>query len=175
MQTEAFVLRGKDPQSWLEQANGHRIIADMVRKRLWELARSPEPAHIHRVEELACMRTYMMLMGFAFENIAKGIIITRNQAMVGDTKLQKWPTNRSGHGLVNLIKTVLSEISSEEEDLLLRLEEYAVWAGRYPIPWSLKEYKAAEEAGRFTLSSADVKLVEGMFSRLERLVGTCDP
>jgi hypothetical protein len=121
------------------------------------------------------MRTYMMLTGFAFENVAKGIIITRNHAMVGDTKLQKWPTNRSGHGLVKLIKTVLSQISSEEEDLLLRLEEYAVWAGRYPIPWSLRDYKAAEEGRRFTLGSPDVKLVEDMFSRLERLVGTYDP
>jgi len=116
-----------------------------------------------------------MLMGFAFENIAKGIIITRNHAVVSGAKLQKWPTNRSGHGLVKLIKVVLSQISPEEENLLLRLEEYAVWAGRYPIPWSSRDYKAAEEGRRFTLGSPDVKLVEDMFSRLEKLVGTHEP
>lgn len=172
LSTETFVLRGKDPQAWLEQASGHRIMADMARRRLWELSASQEPAHVRRVETLACMRTYMMLMGFAFENLAKAVLITRDHSIVSDTKLGKWPTDRGGHGLAKLIRSILGQLSHEEENLLLRLEEYVVWAGRYPIPRSLRDYKRAEEGRRFTLAGSDVKLVEDMFSKLERLVGT---
>lgn len=172
---EPFVLRGKDPQAWLEQAAGHRIIAEMARKRLWELSASKEPPHLRRVETLACMRTYMMLMGFAFENVAKAVLITRDHRIVSSIKLGKWPTNRSGHGLIALFKAILPKVSPEEEYLLLRLEEYVVWAGRYPIPRTSKEYKAAEEGKRFTLGAPDVKRIEGMFSRLEKLVGTYEP
>src|SRR4051794_21594753 len=99
---EPFALRGKDPQAWLEQAAGHRIIAEMARKRLWELSSSKESPHLRRVETLACMRTYMMLMGFAFENVAKAVLITRDHRIVSGTRLGKWPTNRGGHGLVAL-------------------------------------------------------------------------
>src|SRR6185369_18021438 len=118
---EPFALRGKDPQAWLEQATGHRIIAEMARKRLWELSMSKEPPHLRRVETLACMRAYMMLMGFAFENVAKAILITRDHSIVSNVKLKKWRTNRNGHGLVVLIKAILLEVSPEKEYLLLRL------------------------------------------------------
>jgi hypothetical protein len=121
------------------------------------------------------MRTYMMLMGFAFENLAKAVLITRDHSIVSSTQLGKWPTGRGGHGFVKLIRSILGKLSPDEENLLLRLEEYVVWAGRYPIPKSLQGYKAAEEGRRFTLAGTDVKLVEDMFSRLERLVGTYDP
>lgn len=114
----------------------------------------------------------MMLMGFAFENLAKAVLITRDHSIVGDAKLGKWPTDRGGHGFAKLIRSILCQLSPDEENLLLRLEEYVVWAGRYPIPKSLHDYKAAEEGRRFTLAGSDVKLVEDMFSRLERLVGT---
>jgi hypothetical protein len=62
--------------------------------------------------------------------------------------------------------------SRAEENLLLRLEEYVVWAGRYPAPLSLEEQNAAREGGRLTISTSDMKLAEALFCRFETLVGT---
>ena len=140
-----------------------------------ELTASPEPAHAGRVEELACMRTYMMMMGFAFENLAKAIFITRDHSIVSNANLGTWPMSRGGHGFAKAIKSILSQLSPVDENLLLRLEEYVVWAGRYPIPKSARAYKAAEEAGLYKHASSDVKVVEEIFSKLEKLVGKNEP
>ncbi len=128
---DKFELLGKDPLAWLERAEGHRIIADMVRRRLWELTASPEPAHAGRVEELACMRTYMMMMGFAFENLAKAIFITRDHSIVSNANLGTWPMSRGGHGFAKAIKSILSQLSP------VRREPTVKAGGIRGVGWSL--------------------------------------
>ncbi len=73
-----------------------------------------------------------MLLGLSIENLAKGILVTRNPEGVvknGEFKLKK-------HGLVNLVNECNLSITDKERDLLETATEYIRWRGRYMIPLS---------------------------------------
>jgi len=70
---------------------------------------------------------FPFLMGLAFENMVKGILVARDSSLVSSGKL--W-----SHDLLALFDKVGLELSAEDRDLLRRLGECVLWAGRYPVP-----------------------------------------
>lgn len=74
----------------------------------------------------------MMLAGLSIENLAKGAFIAKHPEQVGPEGLEPWP--RSGHGICDLLASAGVALEPEEVELVSRLEKFALWAGRYPVP-----------------------------------------
>ncbi len=74
----------------------------------------------------------LMLLGFAIENVAKCILIARNPSLIDregglDEQLRT-------HDLVDLACSCRCPLNTDQTRALSVLTEYAVWAGRYPVP-----------------------------------------
>jgi hypothetical protein len=77
---------------------------------------------------------FPLLMGLALENMVKGILVARDSSLVSGGKLSRDLTG--SHDLLALFNKVGLELSAEDRDLLRRLGECVLWAGRYPVPKS---------------------------------------
>jgi hypothetical protein len=75
---------------------------------------------------------FPFLMGLAFENMVKGILVARDSSLVSSGKLSR--DLAGSHNLLALFEKVGLELSAEDRDLLRRLGECVLWAGRYPVP-----------------------------------------
>ena len=78
----------------------------------------------------------MMLAGFAIENLCKGYLAGRlSPKEQEDVKTAgKLPTTLKTHDLLELVRSTGMIFSDQEEDLLERIGEAAIWRGRYPSP-----------------------------------------
>ncbi len=79
---------------------------------------------------------YMMLAGFAIENLAKAAIISQGQPSTSNDKLAK---DLNTHDLVDLLGRAAVTLTAEESFLAERLQVFVEWAGRYPIPSSVEK------------------------------------
>lgn len=77
---------------------------------------------------------FPFLMGLAFENKAKGILVARDSSLVSGGKISR--DLAGSHNLLALFDKVGLDLSTEDRDLLCRLGECVLWAGRYPVPKS---------------------------------------
>lgn len=86
----------------------------------------------HPVDEV-----YMLLAGFAIENLAKAMLVERDPASV--TSGGKLNPAFKNHRLVDLVHATGVTLTEDESYLAERLESFVVWAGRYPTPGKVEE------------------------------------
>jgi hypothetical protein len=70
-------------------------------------------------------------LGFALENLAKGIIVCRDPSLVSRSRHKSW--HGEGHDLPALFDRAGIGVSNEERDTLARVSRIAEWKGRYPV------------------------------------------
>ena len=75
-----------------------------------------------------------MVLGFALENLAKGIIVCRDPSLVSRARLTSW--HGKGHDLVVLFERAAIAVSTEEHQTLERTTRITEWKGRYPVAMS---------------------------------------
>jgi hypothetical protein len=75
---------------------------------------------------------YWFLMGCAFENIVKGVCVSRHPELVLDTGT--FDKRLTTHDLVKLSQLAGIELSAEEISFFRILSKYVMWQGRYPLP-----------------------------------------
>jgi hypothetical protein len=123
----AFEMVGQAPSAWLMEATLLKRAADLVRQELTKIF-AVSPHGRPRYEDSAFCKSYMLLAGLALENLAKGILVGRNPAVVTPDTF-----NLKGHNLLQLAQQAVSTLSNNELDILSRLTAFVMWAGRYPI------------------------------------------
>jgi hypothetical protein len=173
---DMFSLIGRNAQDWLGAAKRLKISADIVLKHLLQIINVPYVSSSESVlelmeKQLALMEAFMMLTGFAFENLLKGIDIAKNPNLVDSKKLDTALWNvRGGHGISSFAKKIVS-LDPSEINMMERLEEYIVWAGRYPIPKLANTYSSATEPySRRKFNSSDPELIDNLFERLTKIL-----
>src|SRR6266480_3510931 len=72
---------------------------------------------------------------------------------------------------VTIAAALTLELAPVERDYLRRLEEFVVWAGRYPVPRRSDTYATSERDGLLTFMSDDPTRGEHLFDRLAEHVG----
>lgn len=81
----------------------------------------------------ALWRIYLLLAGLALENLAKSVIVGQHPELVTREGLSRdWPG--TGHRLRELFRRAGINLSWEETRLVLGLQRYVEWGGRYPVP-----------------------------------------
>ncbi len=155
-----FHIIFKDAQSWLAKARQLKMSASLMWPEFEIAARSSQVHDGITERMLAFSEAYMLLMGFSFENLLKGIILGRDQ-------FDKTVKIKGGHGVVEMADAV-TVLNSDERDLLERIQIYLLWAGRYQIPKNPKQYHEAKSKVRIT--TGDPGTVNQLFGRLEQLL-----
>jgi hypothetical protein len=150
---DTYELLEDDPFSWLEQARGAQMSAELIRTALDAIMPLSQTLPSIREKKLAYSQSFMLLTAVAFENVLKGLAVAKKPKSWRDAK----------HRIAALAAKITTS-SPAELELLERLEEYLVWAGRYLIPMTPQQY--AEKHDRQILRAADRKVASAFFERL---------
>jgi hypothetical protein len=78
---------------------------------------------------------YYMLMGLAFENLLKGMLIAQGKGVWNDDGRFK----HTSHCLQTLARLCGIAIDEEQSVILDRLSKYVIWEARYPLPSNRKD------------------------------------
>ena len=93
------------------------------------LEKEKQRKHASGILEPHLLRVSLMLVGFAMENLIKGVI-AKEEGILKERQEIKEPH----HDLLKLFKKIRFSLSPDEEKVVLVVKEYVMWAGRYPIP-----------------------------------------
>lgn len=160
----------KDAQTWLAQANQLKMSADVIEVELRDkMVRFRFEQGLNELF-LAYLKSFMLLTGMAIENLIKGILVGRDPSLVDREVINNKLLPRGGHGISEGAKRVIS-VSNSEYELLRRLEEYLVWAGRYPMPLkSVVFFNSQTPDNLRSFSWVDFELINKFYDRLAEIL-----
>lgn len=138
-QIKRFDIVSKDPFEYQKMAEVLKLSAEII---LLEYNKADEEnkkgiIEVHKFPGL--YKVYLMLIGYAIENLLKGIYLANGGEFMGWTK----EYCKTGHELIGLI-TAINELSNnnsgmdiislvaDETDLLELVTSYIIFKGRYP-------------------------------------------
>ncbi len=164
MPKEVFEHIAQNSNEWLESARRLKISADIIFSKLRQLELSKPSKQAERRKQEAFIESYMMLAGFALENLMKGIYFAENpgKITIEEIILKGW--SHSGHGLVDLNIDFPVKFNQHQRELLKRLEQFTIWAGRYPIPKTSSKFV---EFGETVFNFDDAEIINDVFKQLE--------
>lgn len=132
-------------------------------------------------DEIQMFPTYMLLMGYALENIIKGIIITKMSLSdpdsiktknFGELKFcLKNGTNRdikTHHFTKDLLEAKVIDIlsSDREKELFNEIEACVIWGGKYPTPKELRLNKHfVSPTGAITMSTRKPEEIKALYKK----------
>ena len=145
-------------------ALNNEYAAELVREKLWvgvakellNAARLMEPLIVERESDYLANAfdgsehligqdfrpIYFMLIAHACENLLKAAVVSRskNELQSQAQTTGRLPNSLKSHDLYKLAVTAGLDPSEDQELLLRRLTQNAVWSGRYPLPLNANDY-----------------------------------
>lgn len=173
---ESAAGAARNPAGWLHSAEQLKRAADAVLEFVrgdWESLPSAFANALGGEQRPPSVAgQYMMLAGFAIENLAKGLILVSEPHRVQPDpakpgRLLRW--EGSGHLLERLLRDANETLSAAESELVTRFETFINWAGRYPVALQAMEMAHPPgQDGRARMSSDDIAAFEALYERLRR-------
>lgn len=134
---------------WKNPANGIRVVSDVDPTTLETTSR----------EFHSSSRPYILLIGFALENLLKGILVTLDPGLITVDSL---PKDLKTHKLLILAEKIPDlKISDDERHVIRTAEEALPYWGRYPVPLHPNQVLpevAVDESFRDTYQSLHIRL-----------------
>jgi len=164
---EQYKMRGQESLHWLEKAQGLRYCAGVLKTHLLETIDTPPASR--RVETIGVVNSTLLLLGFAFENLIKGVKIAEDSSLVDLDRfnIKSWRKDDGGHGIKTLAASLIT-LTSAEGELLDRLQESIFWAGRFPIPLTSERYHESNNpVNKHQLSAGDFETTDQLFEKLQ--------
>jgi len=168
----SYESAASDPRQWLSYARSLQFAADLLKPIFEKEHKTPRPRSQKNNFPISVSQIYLMIVGFAVENYLKGIYVISFPEIINNDKLIK--LNR--HDLLQLMRELKFNVSKDEVDLIERLEEFVLWAGRYPIPAKFDRLipKKHREGTKFDFIvyslPADVDIASKLLKRLEERI-----
>jgi len=136
----------KDPHAFLQQSKLLKKSSDLLQSYLMDLIYFSEvnmhdKQNDYRETQLALMKSHLLLLGLAFENLIKGIsvLLFNDFSSFNELKQKYWKISK-GHEIYQLAQNIGIILNEQESFLLDRLEQFILWAGRYPTPTTKEVY-----------------------------------
>jgi len=165
----------RSASAWIEKGKGLLIAAGIINKELLSVSKKysqsiPEELII---KFSGLIDSLQLLLGFAIENAIKGNIIANKPDFKDISELNEFMFNDlGGHGIINMVKSNIGSINSAEYDLLTRLQESIIWAGRYNSPKILKTKKNKKlnniKSTHPEFNENDFKICLQLFDKIEK-------
>ncbi|MDF9798597.1 hypothetical protein OKW21_003860 [Catalinimonas alkaloidigena] len=157
-----------DSLVWLEQAELLNISAISIYQNLIKSYSNHNLSPSARSKAtMGFMGSYMLLSGYAFENLIKGVSIARFKDESLDILKQKRWNYRKGHGISSIARDLIDDVTKDELDLLSRFEEFVIWGGRYPVPLKESMYS---QSYKLRLKGKDFQVRNKLFNRLRNIL-----
>ena len=117
---------------------------------------------------MGLIHSALLLLGLAVENAAKAVYVARDPSLLSMERLDQFPNSSDkGHGIGSLVAGLFA-LTEAESDLLSRLQEHVVWAGRYPIPRASTRYHDAHHpVNKRSMHPDDFRLAWSLIERLQ--------
>ena len=162
---------------WHDNAKRHRYSAEVLYEKLSELYEYEDFENLQELNEKrsAIFQSYMMLIGFALENLIKAVAIknylSKGNQIFSFEDLQKkvWRV-KNAHNIGEIAKNCDFPSTEKELDLLNRYSEFVMWAGRYHIPKHKPDYDKAFGDSRLRRKIGDHLIIESIFSKSNTLL-----
>lgn len=157
------------PSQWLVEARGQLRTGNLLCDHLLSLRLAPPPDTVEELAwQVALFSAMLLHWGYAVEAAAKAVLIAKDPSSLNQrffkTHNLRLFVEKAGEG---------HPIPYPISDLLERLTEYVVWAGRYPVP--LASERLAEAEGRLMARpNLDRRYVAGLIDDLANLVPDSD-
>jgi hypothetical protein len=162
-----FAKSGANHRNWFQSAN--RLVAAMNElapsiDRYFDTLRSGDLEHL---PEHDCYFTFLMLGGYAIENLCKGYLVQRltDEELKNLRENGKIPDLLTYHSIEKYVRDVGFTLAGVDQELLARVRPAIEWRGRYPIPTSSKKMTPAISIG------TDTRRLRDFIDRLRRHVG----
>lgn len=132
VQAKGFAAYARNPETWLLGARRHLAVAELLLDHVAALRTQSSQLF----DELSgCHYAGFLHSGLAVENAVKAVLVSEDPTIVlNDSLDRKKLGGKAGHGLRGLVQSVLNDLSEDELQLLSKLEEYVIWAGKYTVP-----------------------------------------
>lgn len=157
-------------ESWIRQAEQQLMMAKAIAPKV-RLCGQTEASVLLCVGYL---RTITLLLALATENSLKAVKASRSEFVVNDKGLERHSLGggSNGHSLIELARGIGFPLTQPEEQLLVRLTEIGIWAGKYHVPIRRDAFERANQANPVSLSlPSDLLLVKTFILRAARIAG----
>ncbi len=169
----AFTKRLLTPGYWFMTADdltsaAERLAPDI--EKFWKSLASPEESpSLSTLSGSRFQHIFMMLYGFAIENLCKGHVVTKLSTVNRSfAKLGRLPRQLKTHDLESLVtKEIGLKVGDHEIDLLKRLKATVEWSGRYPV--SLGPLAQKKESAKEQMLAMPTGLMEDDLPRVRQL------
>jgi hypothetical protein len=126
-------------EMWFRQAEQQFLVAELLAKQLFK----PERTESGNLLQVGRLKVIILLLALAIENSMKAVKASRDE-FVFDAKGIKAASiggGSNGHSLLVLGRETGLALTQRQEQLLDRLTEAGVWAGRYHSPKSIATFE----------------------------------
>lgn len=178
LDTDYHIDKILDPSSWVLVAEGLMDSASLLEQKACKYWQSND---FEKKDSVRYLKTQLMLVGFAFENMFKALIVQKQrEALVSEFRVKsKLPIILKSHDLVDLAdKAGLELLNEMTRSFLVRLTRHSVWAGRYPVPINPNDIQAVNVFGINhpglvcvgTFIKRDWEISQQLFSQAKQLI-----
>lgn len=155
-----FVKYASNPDTWVLAARRNLAVAKLLIKRARELQLMTDYDFF---EFSGCFYAGYFHAALALENAVKAVRISRDPTIVSKDGLDR--KFRTGHALLDPLKSVLGALSEEESSFVEKLEQF-VWMGRYTVPTTPGPlYDRAKNNNARISSPKEPELLQSLFER----------
>ena len=135
-----MIRRSLDFRTFTYKAQCLKYAADQNLK-LFLLQFNKKEKGDNEYRNVALYNSSMLLYAVSVENLLKAIGLFRELDLINSGKIRtfrefmkKWKDGDSGHNYSKLIDYYNIEISEDEDKVLSELQNFSIWAGRFPFP-----------------------------------------
>lgn len=163
------------PETWFEMYRYLSISAETLYNKFMEIRNQRKPVD-NRETYLAHFQTYMMVQGFALENLLKCASIHfhfRDKKYKVITRFDdlKGIWGGDGHNLVGISEDCGIDFTADDLAMFERYQHFTKWAGRYYHDRDPMKSKRIEEAGDLKFRSRDVKRIKEIEAIIRKRIG----
>jgi hypothetical protein len=188
LEAEQFECCALWPLMWKSKAQGLLVAADKIYQAYYnadkrEMARldsgnytngTPKGQELEdSLDTMYLFPIFLLLVGYAIENLLKGIIYSKNPDLIVETnKNLELNKNLRCHKLTKLYKEVakvteLTALDNETEEILIILEQCVIWQGRYSLPLNLQQFKNKKQ---ISSSQMNIKKINALISQISSVL-----
>ncbi|MEI7526417.1 MAG: hypothetical protein WCJ95_18865 [Mariniphaga sp.] len=149
---------------WQKHAYRHYYAAQILYEHLEPYMKKDDIQSDEENEQFVSLwQSYFLLMGLAFENILKGLIISIEPDLENENEYEKKYNFSFKHNLEAMFEKNFRSLTIPEKELIDRLQSYLIWMSKYPVP---KKSKISENTTKH-LKFTDNECLTTLYQEIE--------
>jgi hypothetical protein len=165
MDLQEYNSKFRNAYYWLKHAGRHYYTSQILYDHLEPFMKKDDIQSDEENEQfISLWQSYFLLMGLAFENILKGLIISKEPDLENDKNYEIKYNFSLNHDLKKMFEANFRQLTKSENKLIERLQSYLIWMSKYPLP---KKSKISENTSK-RLNFSDNECLIFLYKEIEQ-------